>query len=182
MTPLLLGLDVSKLRLGWAVIHLDTGAPVAAGCEQLDVKGGGWLHEQTSQAVRDLGVKILNIPGHVCSEVEVACREEPITRFPKVAKEHGAVCALVDAEVRRRWPHAPYWTLMPSEWRRRAGLPGNATKDRVVRTAHWLALQADWGEAACDQLSASQDACDALLVARAAWDQWHTDARTGDAA
>ena len=54
---LAVGLDVSELRLGWAVVDYDTQEPLALGVEDLRKRDGGWPEEQVIVAVRHvLGV------------------------------------------------------------------------------------------------------------------------------
>ena len=171
MTPVLAGFDVQKTRLGWALLNAETGEPLAAGTELLDVKNGGWLHQQIGEALRRLPL--------YDGEIEAVVREEPTTRFVSQAKIAGAVCALVDAEVRRRWPHAALWTLMPAEWKRLAGLPGNASKADIRAWAK-LHIGMTHNMDAWDVMfgAIDQDAADALGVALAGWRQWTESERT----
>lgn len=159
MTDVLVGLDPSPLRLGWAAVTIDDGTPVAYGTEDISVPGHGWADTQIVYATQRIW-RQLDHGGH---HVTAWTREEPMTRFPSVAKQHGYTCGLVDAMVRRQWPWAIVITPVgPTEWRRLCGLPGNAPKTVVLGVARGLtSIDLD-----------DQDAADALLVARAAWRQW----------
>lgn len=160
MTDVLVGLDPSPLRLGWAAVNIDTGNPAAHGCESIAVPSAGWADTQITHAARRIWRTLDN---HGC-HVTAWCREEPMTKFARVAKAHGYTCGLVDAMVRRQWPWAiVIGSIGPTEWRRLCGLPGNAPKGVVLEEARTLIG---------DELLEDQDAADALLVARAAWSQW----------
>jgi hypothetical protein len=93
----------------------------------------------------------------------------------------------VHGEVERRWPHAPIEYLMPSEWRKLAGLPGNASKAEVEVTALTMqqVLQHDDPVKYSLDLS-SQDAADALLIAvagqRRNGENWSRAVGRGEAA
>jgi Holliday junction resolvasome RuvABC endonuclease subunit len=69
----------------------------------------------------------------------------------------GRAQGIVQAEVERRWPHAvPVQFLKPSEWKKLAGLKGNAHKIDVWEEARSLNY--------CIPVD-TQDAADALLIA-----------------
>lgn len=164
----LVGLDPSKSRLGWAIV-IDVATDctlIAHGCERLDRKGGGWLEHQVREALATVATRAYLIgPGY---DVTRWVREEPITRHPRTAKDHGAVCHAVDAGCRRLWPWASFWTLMPAEWRKLVGMSGHAPKEAVR----------EWAVAWCWELGieepATQDAADAIVIGRAAWVQLAT--------
>ena len=59
---------------------------------------------------------------------------------------------------RRRWPEATVHELLPQQWKKRAGLAGNATKDHVLVFACGYMQDA----------ALKQDAADALCIALAA--------------
>lgn len=160
MNDVLIGLDPSPLRLGWAAVDIDTGTPIDAGCHDISTPSGGWADQQILAAA----VTIRQTLADQRHNITAWCREEPMTRFPNVAKAHGYTCGLVDAMVRRTWPWAIIITpIGPTEWRRVCGLPGNAPKRAVLDAA---------GDLTGNPELRDQDAADALLVARAAWSQW----------
>lgn len=173
-TSLLLGLDVSPKRLGWGLVDLVTGEPVACGMEPIDLPSGGWHHEQVTRAIERINNRM-----HVActnpqrwGEVQAVYIEHPISRFPGMAYDEGQAMGIVRGEVERRWSWAPIETLKPAEWRKLAGLPGNASKEAVY--LHALELI---GEEVMPTDSrviewvvpGGQDAADALLIAVAGW-------------
>lgn len=154
MRSLLLGLDVSPKRLGWGLVDLVTGQALTCGCEAIDLPAHDYAHERVGEALRWL-------PG----EVQAAYIEQPAlppVTGTKSAYNAGRAVQLVHDEVQRRWPHAPIEFLMPSEWRKLAGLPGNAKKPQVM--AHSF-LMLDGMNVPGATKKRSQDAADALLIA-----------------
>ncbi len=170
---LVLGLDVSPKRMGWGLVDLETGDPIACGCEDIDLPSGGWKHQQVARAFDSLpswGIGGLRNDERSDDEIQLVYIEQPglpPVSGTKSAYNAGRAVQAVHGEVERRWPWAPIEYLQPSEWRVLAGLKGNASKDQVRRAAHYEALGADWSEDRCDFLSGSQDAADALLIALA---------------
>lgn len=155
--------------MGWGLVTLDDGEPVACGCEDIDLPDHGWLHEQVQ-----LGLDAVR-----CDVAEIAAIyiEEP--GLPPKSGTKGAYHAgrAVQAAVvcvARRWPWA--WPddpaamdermLKPSEWRQLAGLPGNAPKGVVLDRAFDLFVEAG-GPGECRTVVDTQDAADALLIALA---------------
>jgi hypothetical protein len=168
---LLLGLDVSPRRLGWGLVDLVTGEPVACGCEQLWVEKPKRMREEidwqdhpkrTSRAVSEIP---LGATMHCrrAGEVQAVYVEHPISRYPGMAYDEGVAVGIAIAEVKRRWPWAPVQTLKPSEWRQLAGLPGNASKDAVNESAQLLAYHSGLRKVRYETLP--QDAADGLLIA-----------------
>lgn len=183
VTSLIIGLDVSPRRLGWGLVHLVTGEPVACGMEPIDLPDHGWSHVQVSLA---LGEIPLWHPSPRLPEVQAVYIECPISRFPGMAYDEGRAVGMTQGEVERRWPHAPIEYLMPSEWRKLACLRGNASKADVMDAASALFLAAEMRGAGGDGLDIEhQDAADALLIAVAGWhrnqDTWERAVARGAA-
>lgn len=171
VTSLILGLDVSPKRLGWGLVNLVTGEPVACGMEPIDLPDHGWSHEQVTRALD--AVQRKDIFGHVYSEafpgseVQAIYIEQPAlppVSGPKSAYNAGRAVQEAHNSCERRWPHAPIEYLMPSEWRKLAGLPGNASKGDVMGLAESIGDHVYPGPS-----SMPQDAADALLIAVAGW-------------
>ncbi len=162
VTSLILGLDVSPKRCGWGLVNLIDGAPVACGMEPIDLPDHGWQHEQVAKALRVVAVTAGGM-WTIEAEIQAVYIEEPISRFPGMAYKEGRAIGCVQAEVERRWPWAPIAYLVPAEWRKLAGLKGNASKTEV------------WARAAASMSGIlhvpdlPQDAADALLIAVAGW-------------
>lgn len=162
--PVLLGLDPAPSNLGWATVHADTGQPLATG--RVTIPTTGPVTRHIYQAIREVVAQVWP------DNIEYWQREEPKSRFPKAIKAHGYVCALVDhaCDTAPGIRHATCLAILdgrphglePWEWRRLIGLPGNVPKHEVMAwacgnaTPHGLLIR-------------SQDAADALAIARAAW-------------
>ena len=158
MISIVIGCDPQKTRMGWAALDAHRMTPLDCGCEPLDTPGGGWLYQQTHRAVLDVASHIDRACERHDWDVIGVCLEEAITPHVSRAKEHGAAAALIEADLRRRWPHAPVWYLTPGTWKKTAVGAGNATKDQV-RDWAWTTHKVERSE---------QDALDALAIAHAA--------------
>ncbi len=156
--------------MGWGLVDLVTGAPIAAGMEPIDLPDHGWRHQQVGRALSEV-MRAGNFGDGDCHnhlffdrEVQAVYIEEPISRFPGMAYKEGRAIGCAQAEVERRWPWAPIAYLVPAEWRKLAGLKGNASKAEVWAEARWVLDQHP------DMPGlAAQDAADALLIAVAGW-------------
>lgn len=175
---LVLGLDVSPRRLGWGLVDLETGEAVACGMEPIDLPDHGWWHQQITRALRRVADVALWDSDDPRGEVSAVYIECPISRFPGMAYNEGRAVGALHGEVERRWPWVHMGEdvyLKPSEWKKLAGLKGNASKADV------------WAEALrIGGRVIAQDAADALLIARAGWarnaDTWTRGAADGEAA
>lgn len=149
-----LGLDVSPLRLGWGLVSLDDGTAIACGMERIDLPHKGWMETQITEALKSLP------PCHVAA-VYIEQPALPPVSGTKSAYNAGRAIQAAHTVVRKRWPEAPVEYLMPSEWKKLAGLPGNAKKASVLDAVDALTRDnvAAW--------SPEQDAADALLIALA---------------
>lgn len=181
VTSLILGIDVSPRRLGWGLVNLVTGEPVACGMKLLNLPNHGWSHQQTAWAFRQIPLG--------GGEVEAVFIEQPAlppVSGPKSAYNAGRAVQEAHNACERRWPHAPIEYLMPSEWRKLACLRGNASKADVMDAASALFLAAEMRGAGGDGLDIEhQDAADALLIAVAGWhrnqDTWERAVARGAA-
>lgn len=145
MTAVILAVDPGVHRLGLATCDLVTGAPVS--CRSLGISrpDGGWRHQQIGDALT------LSCLG---KEPCIVAVEDPThaSRGKRQAAQWGAVLALIEAEARRRWPHAPFWTISPPGWKKAIGLPGNcpaATYIEWAVGAGWAPPDGDAAAAAC---------------------------------
>jgi Holliday junction resolvasome RuvABC endonuclease subunit len=164
VTSLILGIDVSPRRLGWGLVDLVTGEPVACGMEPIDLPDHGWSHTQIARALDVVVVNTGTFFLHQGGEVQAIYIEQPAlppVSGPKSAYNAGRAVQEAHNACERRWPHAPIEYLQPSEWKKLAGLKGNAKKDLVWRLAD--ELLGDY------RAAPSQDAADALLIAVAGW-------------
>jgi Holliday junction resolvasome RuvABC endonuclease subunit len=158
VTSLILGIDVSPRRLGWGLVDLVTGEPVACGMEPIDLPDHGWSHDQVARALVNVGRRwVIGEVVTSTSEVQAIYIEQPAlppVSGPKSAYNAGRAVQEAHNACERRWPHAPIEYLMPSSWRKYAGLKGNASKADVMAAA--LAMVDG---------PLAQDAADALLIA-----------------
>lgn len=188
VTSLCLGLDVSPRRIGWGLVDLVTGEPVACGCEHLwttstrkaEHEAVDWTRqtERTRRAIHRVH-SLSSWDGYgrpSKGEIQAVFIEHPISRFAGMAYDEGLAVGVAMAEVQRRWPWVTVQFLKPSEWRNLAGLKGNASKAEVMLRAV-RRLYPDIPD------PLSQDAADALLIAVAgqrrngeSWDAGQADA------
>jgi Holliday junction resolvasome RuvABC endonuclease subunit len=160
MRSLLLGIDVSPKRLGWGLVDLVTGEPVACGCESIDLPDHGWMHQQVQRALGKLPGYHVEFP----PPIEIQCVFIEDTAQAGKYRQHdaGRAQGIVQAEVERRWPHVvPVQFLKPAEWKKLAGLRGNATKADVFTEA----LRIRGVLSLTETPDFTQDAADALLIA-----------------
>lgn len=159
---LLLGLDVSPKRLGWGLVDLVTGEPVACGMEPIDLPNAGWHHQQVARALEgpahvpwhgDVN------PHHYHREIQAVFIEDTAGAGKFRQHDAGRAQGMVQAEVERRWPWVTVQFLKPSEWKKLAGLKGNASKDDVFVEAIRVMETSD------ARRIPAQDAADALLIA-----------------
>ena len=173
MRSLLLGLDVSPKRLGYGLVDLLTGEPVACGCESIDLPDHGWMHQQVRDAFLHAGAGIVG-------EIQAVYIEDTAQAGKYRQHDAGRAQGIVQAEVERRWPWATVQFVKPKEWRVLAGLPGNASKKDV-----WIVAD-DMLEEVGLQPASTQDAADALLIAVAGQrrnnETWSAGAERGEAA
>lgn len=163
---ILCGLDPSPLRIGWAAVDLDTGAPIACSTEHLTKTDDGWLDPAS---VRMALASVLPDWKTLPEPSVIYIESGYIGPNRNGAARHCEALGQTVQAVNRRWPHAILQRITPAEWKQACGLKGNADKREVIRRAHWFALQADWDYARCDALSMDQDAADALCIATAGW-------------
>lgn len=183
MRSLLVGLDVSPLRMGYGVVDLLTGEPITCGMVPIELPKNDWSYLPVARALDDLYVS-----NHQHGEVQAAYMEQPAfprQSGPRSAFFAGMAVGIARTEVKRRWPHAPVEMLAPSEWRLLAGLKGNASKAEVLEAAR-IICKASSLLGGPSVGAASQDAADALLIAvagqRRNGENWSRAVERGEAA
>jgi Holliday junction resolvasome RuvABC endonuclease subunit len=150
---LLLGIDVSPRRLGWGLVDLVTGDPVVCGWQNIDLPDHGWQHQQIAQALMAVPV-----PRGMC-EIQAVYIEDTANAGKYRQHDAGRAQGIAQVEVERRWPWVTVQFLKPSEWKKLAGLKGNASKSEVWAHATIVLGEVDIGSLL------TQDAADALLIA-----------------
>jgi Holliday junction resolvasome RuvABC endonuclease subunit len=170
IVSLCLGLDVSPKRLGWALARLEDGAPVACGMEAIELPANGWDRMRMREALTVAGTEAWNAVG--AREIHYVAIELPALvakSGPKSAFMAGRAYQEAISAARRRWPWAWVDEMQPSEWRRLAGLKGNASKDDVKLRAAYMgfplpgAVEVSVFETNLDKCP--QDAADAACIA-----------------
>lgn len=152
MTAVILGLDPSLLRVGWAAVGIDTHRPITWGCCNVDVEDGGWRHMQFREQLRFVRHR-LNLRG---LDVVFIAQEYAISRFPRASRLHGYAEACLHAALATVLPHVPPPVpLKATEWKLDTVGKGNASKDEVRA----------WAEHTVGHRISSQDACDAIGIA-----------------
>lgn len=149
MTPrsLILGLDVSPKRIGWALVNYETGYHVAHGVEH--VAGDDDLRARRlafSEIARDADAR-----GDVCA---VILEDAYVGVSRRGTITHAVSVGNVEAWAATRWPDQLVVRLAPASWRKAVGLPTRG-KEPVL----------EWAERVCGPVS--QDEADAIGVAAA---------------
>ena len=175
---LLLGIDVSPKRMGWGLVDLITGEPVSCGMEPIDLPHAGWHHQQVQRALRRVGDVALWDSDEPRGEIQAVFIEDTAGAGKFRQHDAGRAQGMVQAEVERRWPWVTVQFLKPSEWKKLAGLKGNASKGEVSLHALDLLVAVPGSP-----LVVYQDALDALLIAVAgqrrnqeSWDRGNEEA------
>lgn len=175
VVALVAGFDVSPNRMGWGLVRLDDGSPVACGMENIDLPSAGWKHQQLAVA---LGAVERALPDD--GEVSICFLEQPWLSprsGTKSAYSAGRAVQAAQAEVERRWPWAPIEYLQPAEWKSLAGVNTGMTMDDIYPVARppypdLKALKPGIYVRACRLGFAPgehQDAADAGCIAVAGW-------------
>lgn len=152
-TPIILGLDPQMPGIGWGVVDATTGVVLDAGYREIVQEG--WYEHRAYEAL-DRTDPIANGWRVAQIVVERVGGGRGVQSMLKVANAAGIVSGVST----RIWPRAELWRPTPGEWKKAAGMNGNARKDDVREFA--LGLYPDGREE-------RQDALDALCMAYAAW-------------
>lgn len=149
MTPrgLILGLDVSPKRIGWAIVNYDNGYHVAHGVQH--VVGDDDLRARRlafAEIARGADAR-----GDVCA---VILEDAYVGVSRRGTITHAVSVGNVEAWAAARWPDQLVVRLAPASWRAAVGLPVRG-KGGVL----------EWAERVCGVVS--QDEADAMGVAAA---------------
>ena len=152
-TPIILGLDAQMPGIGWGVVDAATGE--ALDCGWTPILQEGWYEHRAYEALS--GANTIGRGWRVAQlVVERVGGGRGVQSMLKVANAAGIVSGVAT----RVWPTAELWRPTPGEWKKGAGMKGNARKDDVREFA--LGLYPD-------AVEARQDAFDALCMAYAGW-------------
>lgn len=152
-TPIILGLDAQMPGIGWGVVDARTGAPLD--CGWCPVVREGWYEHRAFEALSrtDVVGKGWRVAQLV---VEAVGGGRGIQSMLKVANAAGIVSGVAT----RVWPDAELWRPTPGEWKKAAGLKGNAPKEAVAGFVRGFAPEF---------AEERQDALDALVMAYASF-------------
>lgn len=144
--------DPSTKVLGWCAMDTDSGLVLAHGVEAIDVKDGGWQHDQVHRAVlRVHSMCPLDEPDGWTYEL-------PYAPGQRAAYAYGAVCRSLETACRRVWTSAiAYDPYQAPTWRRIVGAGGRG-KEGPMRVACQIVGHGD---------ILTQDEADAICIARA---------------
>lgn len=154
-TPLIAGVDVSTKLVAIALLDAHTGALK----ETLELRCDKGASAHPSMP-RDSAYRLAADTLNTCTHVYI---EEPFGKY-SVELGNRALGALL-ARIT-----VPVTLYGPTKWKALAGIPGNADKG-LIRMAAYKRHKKLWANGA----SVSQDLCDALIIARAGWND-HTGA------
>lgn len=178
-----LGIDPAKRRLGFAATSW-AGDPLEAWAS--DVPAGMDLYAHAELCMDELACRyaptLIAVEANRYSAAAMPCGKASACA---AAYDHGAVAALVELAITRRFPSAELWWVTPSEWQSIAEVPRvthRALKDARMRRLQNLALLRGYAAEVGYQLPASPsgipdvDAAAAACISLAGWRR-----ATGDA-
>ena len=153
----ILGLDPQRPGIGVGIVDAATGEALLA--TWTPIVAEGWYEHRVIEAMA--GAKDMARGWHIAwLVIERVGGGKGVQSMLKVADCAGIVAGCAAS----RWPDAALWRPTPGEWKKAAGLKGNAPKPVVADLGKQLLR--DSGEPADDL---RQDAYDALCMARAAY-------------
>jgi Holliday junction resolvasome RuvABC endonuclease subunit len=165
---LAIGLDVSELRMGWAVVDYDTLEPLALGVENLRERDGGWAEDQVLRAMNSIGHE------YDRSEVFVVGIEDAyLGPNKKASLRHASVVGMATMAARVVFgPSVTYWPIPADSWRHALGIKGRNRKEKKQLTKEWAAgvllESVRRGTVAIPGIGGPlEDECDALGIATA---------------
>ena len=163
------GLDVSELRMGWAIVRYDDQSPLALGVEDLRQRDGGYIEEQVPQAVRFVRSEVQRL-GHDPEEVVVVGIESAY-HGPNISRTiaHAGVVGMATCAAQMIFGRqVTCYPLGADEWRATCGISNAGKREDKKRAAQWWArtMLALWGFEA--EETPAEDAADALGIATAA--------------
>lgn len=166
-TPVILGLDPSPHRIGWGVVTLEDGAPVACGVVPFaHINPDDWRVWFDRSVRNTLRTVVLNAR-IVDADVSAVYVEKPGGgRSVQGTLDVAWVAGQIAQAAGRRW-NVDVWSFRPQEWKKAVGLKGNAMKDECIAFAREFGF--DVPVIGKTTQHYSDDAADAGLIARAGW-------------
>lgn len=168
--PLVLGLDPSPLRLGYALAEWDLGTPRWCGTLEIFKADAGWRERQIQQALGKINYTLtIKYPQFAIAAISVEAMFMGPSKGDSIdlADNAGIVCGLAAS----MWENTPIYRFRPAEWRKANGLKGNATKQECYEHAKLVGFDPPPIITTKDKLG-GQDAADAGLIGLAAYRRW----------
>lgn len=165
----ILGLDPQRPGIGFGIVDASNGNALLAGWTPIAAEG--WYEHNVIKALA--GTSEAERGWHIAwLVIERVAGGKGVQSMLRVSDCAGIVAGCAAS----RWPDAALWRPTPGEWKKAAGMKGNATKRDVAALGKQLLRDA--GEPADDL---RQDAYDALCMARAAYNDAARAAQTEEA-
>jgi len=165
--PLVLGLDPSPLRLGYALCTWGSGEPKWCGTLDINQVDAGWRPHQYARAMGRINYSLVfNHPEYALHAISV--EEMFMGPSPKMSLELADVAGITSGLCASMYPDLPVYRFTPSEWRKACGLKGNATKEECYEHAKLVGYDPPPITKKKDPLG-GKDAADAGLIALAAY-------------
>lgn len=169
---LAIGLDVSELRMGWAVVDYDTQEPLALGVENLRERDGGWAEDQVLRAMKAVAQQgywdpiIANTRPINESVFVVGIEDAYLGPNKKGSLRHASVVGMATMAARVVFgPSVTYWPLPADTWRATLGIKGRNRAEKKAATLEWATDYLDERQALVKQQLISDDEADALGIA-----------------
>ena len=162
---LAIGLDVSELRMGWAVCDYDTQEPLALGVEDLRRRDGGWPEKQVETAVNDVWLTV-NRMGYDYEEI-VLVGIEAAYHGPSIKRTiaHAGVIGMATMAASITFPAATIYPIPADSWRKALGIKGKNRAEKKALTMEWACDHLDDFCVLRSQQLIGQDEADALGIA-----------------
>jgi Holliday junction resolvasome RuvABC endonuclease subunit len=137
---LAIGLDVSELRMGWAVVDYDTLEPLALGVEDLRERDGGWAEDQVLRAMHQVQRNIAPVPVARGDVFVVGIEDAYLGPNKKASLRHASVVGMATMAARVVFgPSVTYWPIPADSWRHALGIKGRNRKEKKALTLEWAA-------------------------------------------
>lgn len=162
---LAIGLDVSELRMGWAVVDYDTQEPLAFGVENLRERDGGYPEDQVLRAMRAVYTRLTHAHSECRDESVYVVGIEDVYRGPSIKGtiRHAGIVGMATMAARVVFgPSVVYWPIPNGTWLKPLGLDKTSQARSAVVKAETMA----WAVARVGE-GIGQDAADALGIATA---------------
>lgn len=162
-----IGIDVSELRMGWAIVSYDDQTPLALGVEDLRERDGGYAEDQVLRSMRRVSAEVEGLR----EEVYVVGIEDAY-QGPSVKRSlmHASIVGMATMAARVVFGESVvYWPIPNGTWLNPLGItPASRKRDDVkAATMAWAVGVLQPSGTFFWEMPIEQDAADALGVATA---------------